>query len=40
MTAKNDEATRTRAMNAGCVAYVRKPFVPRQLIEEIEKALL
>ena len=26
MTANDDEATRSEAMDAGCIAYLRKPF--------------
>jgi len=38
ITAADDEITRRRAEDAGCVAYLRKPFPPEQLICEIEKA--
>jgi FixJ family two-component response regulator len=38
MTAHDDEAIRRQALKAGCVAYLRKPFQGRQLIEAIEKA--
>ena len=38
MTANDDEATRTAAKAAGCVAYLRKPFSAQMLIDAIEKA--
>ena len=39
MTALDDEATREQALKAGCVAFLRKPFQARQLIEAIKKAV-
>ena len=38
MTAVDDEATRREAMDAGCVAYLRKPFPAKLLIGAIDKA--
>jgi FixJ family two-component response regulator len=38
MTAFDDEATRTQAQNAGCVAFLHKPFVANLLIGAIEKS--
>ena len=38
MTALDDEATRREALQAGCTAYLRKPFAARQLIDAIGKA--
>jgi CheY-like chemotaxis protein len=40
MTAFDDEATRAKAQQAGCVAYLHKPFVANLLIGAIEKAAL
>ncbi len=39
MTANDDEATRNAAMNAGCVAYLQKPFAQRVLLDAIWKAV-
>ena len=39
MTALDDEAMREQALNAGCVAFLRKPFQARQLIDAIKKAV-
>ena len=39
MTAFDDEVTHQQALNAGCIAYLRKPCPPRALIDAIEKAL-
>jgi FixJ family two-component response regulator len=39
MTALDDEAMRERAIKAGCVAFLRKPFQARQLIDAIKKAV-
>ena len=39
MTAFDDEATRQQAQAAGCVAYLRKPFPGRVLIEAIAQAV-
>jgi len=38
VTALDDEAIHRRALMAGCVALLRKPFTARQLIDAIEKA--
>jgi FixJ family two-component response regulator len=38
MTAFDDEATRTQAHSAGCVAFLHKPFVADLLIGAIEKS--
>ena len=39
MTALDDEAMRERAIKAGCVAFLRKPFQADQLIDAIKKAV-
>lgn len=39
MTALDDEAIQQQALRAGCVDYLRKPFLSRQLINAIEKAV-
>jgi FixJ family two-component response regulator len=39
MTAVDDEATRREAMDAGCIAYLRKPFPAKMLIGAIDKAM-
>ena len=39
MTALDDEDTRAEAHKAGCVAFLRKPYSRRQLIDAIEKAM-
>ena len=38
MTAFDDEATRTQAQSAGCIAFLHKPFVANLLIGAIEKS--
>jgi FixJ family two-component response regulator len=38
MTAFDDEATRLRAVEAGCLAYLRKPFSAQLLFDAIDKA--
>ena len=38
ITAIDSEATRKEAMEAGCVAYLQKPFLSHALIEAIERA--
>ena len=38
MTAKDDDATRKEAADAGCIAYLRKPFAPQLLLDAIRKA--
>jgi FixJ family two-component response regulator len=37
MTAIDSEATRQEAVEAGCVAYLRKPFLARLLIDAINQ---
>ena len=37
MTAIDSEATRQEAVKAGCIAYLRKPFLARLLIEAINR---
>ena len=39
MTANDNEATRDDAVNAGCIAYLRKPFAAHVLLDAIGKAL-
>lgn len=39
MTANDDEASRNEAMDAGCVAYLRKPFARHVLLDAIGKAV-
>src|SRR5262245_30475506 len=38
MTAFDDETTRKDAVDAGCVAYLHKPFLARLLIGALEQA--
>jgi FixJ family two-component response regulator len=38
MTAFDDEATRKDAVDAGCVAFLHKPFLSNLLIEALERA--
>jgi FixJ family two-component response regulator len=38
MTASDDEATRNEAMDAGCIAYLRKPFAQDDLLNALSKA--
>jgi FixJ family two-component response regulator len=38
MTAHDDEATRREAVDAGCVAYLCKPFAAYDLLDAIRKA--
>ena len=38
MTASDDEATRNEATDAGCIAYLRKPFAGNVLLDVISKA--
>jgi len=38
MTANDDEATHNEAMDAGCIAYLRKPFTQHVLLNAISKA--
>ncbi len=39
ITANDSEATRKAAMEAGCVAYLPKPFPTKSLVDAIESAL-
>jgi FixJ family two-component response regulator len=39
MTANDDETTRNKAMDVGCVAYLRKPFAGHVLLDAIGKAV-
>jgi FixJ family two-component response regulator len=39
MTGLDDDVTRRRALEAGCIAFLRKPFAARQLIDAIEKVV-
>ena len=39
MTANDDEATRNEAVDAGCIAYLRKPFASQVLLDAIGKAV-
>ena len=39
MTASDDEAARNEAMDAGCIAYLRKPFAGQVLLDAIGKAV-
>ncbi|MCK1518345.1 response regulator [Bradyrhizobium sp. 190] len=39
MTANDDEAMRNEAMDAGCIAYLRKPFAGQILLDAIGKAV-
>jgi FixJ family two-component response regulator len=38
MTGLDDAATRGQALSAGCVAYLLKPVLARQLVDAIHKA--
>jgi FixJ family two-component response regulator len=38
MTASADESIRRRALDAGCVAFLRKPFAPSALVDALNKA--
>jgi len=38
MTAFDDEATRTQAQSAGCIAFLQKPFAANLLLAAIEQA--
>jgi FixJ family two-component response regulator len=38
ITANDNPATRTAALESGCLAYLTKPFSAKSLIEPIEKA--
>jgi FixJ family two-component response regulator len=39
MTANGDETTHNEAMDAGCIAYLRKPFARHGLLDAIRKAV-
>jgi FixJ family two-component response regulator len=39
MTALDDEATRARALETGCIAYLLKPFLGRSLIDAVKIAV-
>ena len=39
MTGNDDEATRNEAVDAGCIAYLRKPFARDVLLDAIGKAV-
>jgi FixJ family two-component response regulator len=39
MTGLDDNATRRRALEAGCMAFLYKPFSARQLVDAIEKVV-
>jgi FixJ family two-component response regulator len=39
MTVSDDEAMRNEAMDAGCIAYLRKPFAQHVLLNAIQKAV-
>ena len=39
MTANDNEATRNDAVDAGCIAYLRKPFAREVLLDAIKKAV-
>lgn len=39
MTALDDDAVRRRALEAGCVTFLHKPFPAHELIEAIERAV-
>jgi len=39
MTANDDEATRDEAVDAGCIAYLRKPFARHALLNAVRKAV-
>jgi DNA-binding response OmpR family regulator len=39
MTANDNETTRNDAVNAGCIAYLRKPFAAHVLLGAIGIAL-
>ena len=38
MTARDDDTLRRQALVEGCIAYLRKPFGSRLLLEALEKA--
>ena len=39
MTANDDEATRNEAVDAGCIAFLRKPFAQHVLLDANKKAV-
>jgi FixJ family two-component response regulator len=40
MTAIDNETTREAAFNAGCIAYLKKPFLAKLLIDAINSAIV
>ena len=38
ITGRDEDVTRRAALSAGCVAYLRKPFSSKELVEAIEAA--
>jgi len=39
VTSIDDDATRKEAINAGCVAYLKKPFAPNLLLDALGRAV-
>jgi FixJ family two-component response regulator len=39
MTAVDDDATHAKAIKAGCIAYLKKPFAPNLLLDALGKAV-
>jgi FixJ family two-component response regulator len=39
MTAIDDDATRSEAMDVGCIGYLKKPFAPNLLLDALGKAM-
>jgi CheY-like chemotaxis protein len=35
----SDDATRKEAMDAGCIAYLKKPFAPQLLLDALGKSV-
>ena len=40
ITGNDSDANRSAAIEAGCIAYLSKPFAARSLIEAVERALM
>ena len=40
ITGNDSDANRSAAIEAGCIAYLSKPFAARSLIEAVERALV
>jgi len=40
VTGNDNEATRTAALESGCVAYLIKPFAARSLVESVKKSAM